>query len=53
MAVQPGPTETMWIHGGERTCPECGGPIEVGVDPARPFRLCRPCYDAYVEHAGR
>ena len=34
-----------------RLCPDCGRPIEAGAEEW--YRLCRACYDAYVDNAGR
>jgi hypothetical protein len=53
MAAQPEPIETGWADGADRHCPECGSPIEEGAARLGPFRVCRSCYDAYVDHAGR
>jgi hypothetical protein len=53
MAAPPEPTETGCIDGDDRPCPECGEPIEEGGERVEPFRVCRSCYDAYVDHAGR
>jgi len=44
----PEPVDDDWADV-EPVCPDCGGPIEDG--PV--VRLCRGCYDAYVENAGR
>ena len=42
-----------WEDDGPRTCADCGLPL---VDPSpagHPFRVCRACYDVYVDNAGR
>jgi hypothetical protein len=43
---------------GERRCQDCGGSLGVDSEDQRdragePFRICRSCYDAYVDNAGR
>jgi hypothetical protein len=53
MAAQPDTTGTEWTDGTDRPCPDCGRPIEEGAGRVGPFRVCRSCYDAYVDHAGR
>ncbi len=37
--------------GTARRCPDCDGPMEPGADVSH--RICRGCYDAYVDNAGR
>jgi hypothetical protein len=37
----------------EPSCPDCGSRIEPNPEGEKPFAICRPCYDAYVENAGR
>ncbi len=38
---------------GERSCPDCGQPVEADSAPHKPAATCRSCYDAYVDNAGR
>jgi hypothetical protein len=52
MAASQEPMRIGWIEE-ERSCPDCGGPIEASTATEKPFRVCRSCYDAYVENAGR
>jgi hypothetical protein len=51
MSARPEPSE--WLDDSERTCPDCGGPIEANTATEKPYLICRPCYDAYVDNAGR
>jgi hypothetical protein len=48
-AEQPHP------ENGTPRCQDCGRPFAAGTgtDAAgEPFRVCRACYDVYVDHAG-
>jgi hypothetical protein len=51
MSAQPEPMEVERATRTSRPCPDCGGPME--ADAEEWFRICRPCYDAYVDNAGR
>ena len=53
MTAQPDPTGTEWTSGGETTCSDCGSPIEMNAGTEKAFSICQPCYDAYVDNAGR
>jgi hypothetical protein len=46
-------TEADRSEGVERLCHDCGSPIEADVEADKPFLVCRPCYEAPVENAGR
>jgi len=50
MTAQPAHPEN-----GQRRCEDCGRLFAAGTrtDPAgEPFRVCRACYDVYVDNAG-
>ena len=51
MTVQPDGLESAGIDDTVQRCPDCGRPIEAG--PGDSYRVCRACYDAYVDNAGR
>jgi hypothetical protein len=51
MTVQPDGLESAGIDDTVQRCPDCGRPIEAG--PEDSYRVCRACYDAYVDNAGR
>jgi hypothetical protein len=53
MAVQPEPMGAEWIRGTDRECPDCGRPIEANKVTEPLYAICRSCYDAYVDNAGR
>ena len=53
MTVQPDPTGLEWMSGEQWTCADCGSPIEAGAGTEKAFSICQPCYDAYVDNAGR
>jgi formamidopyrimidine-DNA glycosylase len=53
MTAQPEPMGAEPFGGAERLCPDCGGQIEAESATDRPFFICRSCYDAYVDNAGR
>jgi formamidopyrimidine-DNA glycosylase len=36
-----------------KICQECGRPIEEDLRAGKPFVVCRSCYDAPVDNAGR
>jgi hypothetical protein len=65
MTTQPEPAEVLSIDGVEylrlrepqvvldsRSCGDCGRRVELD-DDGNPFAVCRACYDAYVDNAGR
>lgn len=37
----------------DRSCPDCGGPLEPDTAPAKPAPVCNACYEVYVHNAGR
>jgi formylmethanofuran dehydrogenase subunit E len=48
-AEQPHPED------GQPRCQDCGQPFVAGMETdsgGQPFRVCRPCYDVYVDTAG-
>ncbi len=50
MAARPEYLESEQGQPGNRSCPDCGTPME----PAEAgHRICQGCYDAYVDNAGR
>jgi hypothetical protein len=51
MTAQPEGPESAGIDDGVQRCPDCGGLVESGA--GQPYRVCRACYDAYVDNAGR
>jgi hypothetical protein len=53
MTAQSNPAGTEWTNGGETTCADCGSPIEISPGMEKAFSICQPCYDAYVDNAGR
>jgi hypothetical protein len=53
MSAQPQPTRAEQSDGAEPACPDCGGPIGAEVAADNPSFICRSCYDAYVDNAGR
>lgn len=53
MTAQLEPRGSGTDPGRERSCPDCGQPVEADSAPHKPAAICRACYDAYVEHAGR
>jgi len=53
MSAQPEPMGVEQIGGAEAACPDCGGPIGTEAVTDNPFFICRSCYDAYVDNAGR
>lgn len=53
MTTQPDSTGTEWTEGGQATCADCGSPIQMDAGTEKAFAVCQPCYDAYVDNAGR
>jgi hypothetical protein len=53
MTAQLEPRGSETDPAGERSCPDCGLPIEADLAPHKPVALCRACYDVYVVNAGR
>ncbi len=53
MSAQPEPRSTEQLAAADQACPDCGGPIEAEAAADDPFFICRSCYDAYVDNAGR
>ena len=53
MTAHPEPMRAEPLVGAERACPDCGGPVEAESATDHPFFICRSCYDAYVDNAGR
>jgi hypothetical protein len=53
MTGQPDPSGTEWTSGGQATCADCGSPIEMSAGMEKAYSICQPCYDAYVDNAGR
>ncbi len=53
MTTEPDPTAIEWTGSSESTCADCGSPIEMNAGTEKAFAICQPCYDAYVDNAGR
>jgi NMD protein affecting ribosome stability and mRNA decay len=53
MTAQPDPVGVERMSDDEWTCADCGSPIEANAEMDKAFSMCRPCYDAYVDNAGR
>lgn len=53
MPAQPDPMGVEWTSGDEGMCADCGSPIEANAGTDKAFSICQPCYDAYVDNAGR
>jgi NMD protein affecting ribosome stability and mRNA decay len=51
MGAAPEGLESTSTDDTVQLCTDCGRPIEVGAGES--FRVCRACYDAYVDNAGR
>jgi hypothetical protein len=51
MTAPPEGLESTGMDDAVRPCADCGRPIEAGAGES--YRLCRACYDAYVDNAGR
>jgi len=51
MAAPRDGLERVGIDDTVRLCSDCGRPLEAGAEEW--YRLCRACYDAYVDNAGR
>ena len=51
MTAQPDRWESAGIEDTVQLCSDCGRPMEAGAEES--YRVCRACYDAYVDNAGR
>lgn len=51
MSAPPDGSERVGIDDTVQLCSDCGRPMEAGAEES--YRVCRACYDAYVDNAGR